>query len=188
MSRLQDKYIKEVKPKFKEELGIKNDLEIPRLQKIVINMGIGEAKDNQSVLDKAMLNLSGLSGQLAVVTRAKRSIANFKLSKGQTIGAMVSLRGERMYEFFDKLVSIVLPKVRDFRGVSEESFDQSGNYTLGLQEQLIFPEVNYKNIDKVRGMAISIITTAKDKQQGKRLLELLGMPFRKSLKGVVESK
>lgn len=180
MSRLQDKYIKEVMPKFKEELGIKNDLKIPRLQKIVINMGIGEAKDDQGVLDKAMLNLSDLSGQLAVVTRSKRSIANFKLSKGQTIGVMVSLRGERMYEFFDKLVNIVLPKVRDFRGVSEESFDQSGNYTLGLQEQLIFPEVNYKNIDKVRGMAISIITTAKDKQQGKRLLELFGMPFRKS--------
>jgi len=179
MSRLQDKYIKEIKPKLKEELEIKNDLALPRLEKIVINMGIGEAKDNQSVLDKALINLVALSGQRCVATYAKRSIANFKLVKGQIIGAMVTLRGERMYEFFDKFVNLVLPKVRDFRGVSEDSFDKFGNYTLGLKEQLIFPEVNYQNIDKVRGMAISVVTTAKDKQQGKRLLELLGMPFKK---------
>lgn len=179
MSRLQDKYIKEVKPLLKEELGIKNDLALPRLEKIVINMGIGEAKDNQSVLDKALINLAALSGQRCMATYAKRSIANFKLVKGQTIGAMATLRGDRMYEFFDKLVNLVLPKVRDFRGISEDSFDQLGNYTLGLKEQLIFPEVNYQNIDKVRGIAISIVTTAKDKQSGKRLLELLGMPFKK---------
>lgn len=180
MARLKDKFNLEVKPKLKEEFNIKNDLAVPRLEKVVLSVGVGEAKDNQEVLKKVMINLVALSGQKPVATLAKRSISNFKLVKGQTIGAMVTLRNDRMYEFLDKLISAVLPKVRDFRGVSTQSFDSKGNYTLGLREQLVFPEVDYRNIDKPRGLAVTIVTTARDVEQSKRLLELLGMPFRKS--------
>lgn len=179
MSRLKDKYQNEVKPKLKESFGIRNDLAVPTLEKVVINIGVGEAKDNPAILEKIMVNLSALSGQKPVITRAKTGVANFKLSKGQPIGLMVTLRGERMYQFLDKLISVVLPKVRDFRGVSSLSFDSQGNYSLGLKEQIIFPEVDFKNVDKIRGVGISITTSAKNKQQGKKLLELLGMPFKK---------
>ncbi len=179
MARLREKYVKEVLPKLQEEYGIKNQMAIPRLLKIVINMGVGEAKDNHSVIDKVLVNLSAISGQKPVVAKAKKSISNFKLAQGQPIGVVVTLRGERMYEFLDKLVTIVLPKVRDFRGVSDTSFDKQGNYTLGLKEQIIFPEVDYRNIDKVRGMEISIVSTSANMEQGKKLLELLGMPFKK---------
>lgn len=179
MVRLKTKYTDEVKLKLKEEFGITNALAVPKVEKIVINMGLSDAKDNQSVLEKAIDNLAHLAGQRAVPTYAKRSIANFKVVKGQTIGAMVTLRNNNMYDFLDKLINIVLPKVRDFRGVSDTAFDQFGNYTLGLNELLIFPEVDYRNVDKLRGLAISIVTTTNSKQQCKRLLELLGMPFEK---------
>lgn len=190
MSRLKDKYRNQVLPILKEEFGIKNAMAVPRLQKVVINIGVGEAKDNLAVMDRVLLHLANLSGQKAVVTRAKHSISNFKLSEGQSIGAMVTLRGERMYEFLDKLMAVVLPRVRDFRGVSERSFDRQGNYNLGIREQIIFPEIDYnsravlssadKNIDKIRGLEVTIVTTSKDLPQGKRLLELLGMPFKKT--------
>ncbi len=179
MTRLQDKYKNEIVPKLQEELGITNSMAIPQLDKIVISIAAGDVKDNAGSLDKLMVNLGALSGQKPVVTKAKQSVSNFKVSKGQSIGAMVTLRGKRMYEFLDKLISIVLPKVRDFRGISNTAFDGQGNYALGLREQIIFPEVDYKNVDKVRGLAVAIITTTNDKEVGKRLLELFGMPFRK---------
>lgn len=184
MSRLKDKYQKEVMPKLKEELGFKNNLAVTRLEKIIINVGIGEAKDNQALMDKIVENLGALSGQKPVVTKAKKSISGFKLAKGQAIGAKVTLRGERMYEFFDKLVSLVLPKVRDFRGIADTSFDNQGNFTLGLGEQAIFPEVSFQGngaIGRGKGLEITIVTTAKDKNEGKKLLELLGMPFKKGV-------
>lgn len=182
MNRLKEKYQKEILPKLKEELGIKNDLAAPKLLKIVVNVGAGDAKDNRAVLDKIMENLAALSGQRPVATRSKKSLAGFKLSKGQTIGAMVTLRGRRMYDFLDKLITIVLPKVRDFRGLPETAFDQQGNLTLGLKEQAIFPEVNFQENPggKVRGMEISVVTTASTRNIGKRLLELLGVPFKKN--------
>lgn len=179
MNRLKDKYIKEVQAKLQEELGWKNKLAVPALKKVVVSMGLGEAKDNAGVIEKARVYLTALAGQKPVVTVAKKSIASFKLSQGQPIGMMVTLRGMRMYAFLDKLINIVLPKVRDFRGVSSKSFDSHGNLNIGLKEQTIFPEVDYKTIDKTRGLAITITTSAKDKQQGKKLLEYLGMPFRK---------
>lgn len=179
-NRLKVKYLKEVKPKLKEELGIKNDLSLPEIKKIVVNMGIGEAKDNTSILDKAQINLAALTGQQVVITKAKKSISSFKLVQGAPIGLMTTLRGEKMYAFLDKLINIVLPKVRDFRGLSDQSFDTQGNFNLGLRELTIFPEVDYKNVDKTRGMQITITTSAQDKQQGKKLLELLGVPFKKS--------
>lgn len=179
MSRLKKKYNDEVALKLKEELGFRNIMAIPRLLKIVISVGLAEAKDDKGILDKVSSYLSSLAGQKPVTTYAKKSIAGFKVSAGQPVGMMVTLRGEKMYEFADKLFNIVLPKVRDFRGVGTNSFDNSGNFTLGLKEQLIFPEVDYKSIDKVRGMAITIATTAKSKEVGRRLLELLGMPFKK---------
>ncbi|MBI4036412.1 50S ribosomal protein L5 [Candidatus Daviesbacteria bacterium] len=178
MSRLKDKYLKEVLPKLMTELSLKNIWAVPRLGKVVINVGLGEAKDNQGILEKVSSYLTALSGQKPRITSAKRSIANFKLSKGQPIGLMVTLRGDKMYSFLDKLFNIVLPKLRDFRGISADSFDSSGNFTLGLKEQLIFPEVDYKTIDKIRGLAVTIVTSGK-KEEGKRLLELLGMPFKK---------
>lgn len=181
--RLMDKYQKEVKPVVKEEFGIKNEMAIPKLQKIIINIGAGDAKDNAAVADKLRDNLAALAGQKPKVTRAKKSIAGFKLGEGQTVGMMVTLRGDKMYEFFDKLVTIVLPKVRDFRGVPETAFDNQGNYNLGLKEQTIFAEVPFQptvSEGKQRGLEITIVTTAQNKQQGRRLLELLGMPFRKS--------
>lgn len=178
MIRLKEKYSNEVLPKLQEEFSIKNKLSVPRLQKVVVSVGLGEAKDTPAVLDKVKVYLSALTGQAPMVTHAKKSISTFKLSKGQTIGMMVTLRGDKMYSFFDKLVTIVLPKVRDFRGVSDRSFDLSGNLNLGFREQAIFPEVDYKTIDRVRGMAVTIVTSAKDRQRSKKLLELLGMPFR----------
>lgn len=179
MNQIKQKYQEEVNGKLKEEFGILNLMAIPRLNKIVINMGIGEAKDNEGILEKAKVNLVAIAGQRPVVTKAKKSISAFKLTKNAPIGLMVTLRGDKMYAFFDKLVNIVLPKVRDFRGVPDTAFDGQGNYNLGLREQLIFPEVDYKNIDRARGLQITVNTTAQNKEQGKRLLELLGMPFKK---------
>lgn len=180
MLRLKDKYMNDVQPKLKTELGLKNNLSVPRLKKVTISIGLGEAKEDKGVLDKVALYLSALSGQKPVVTLAKKSIAGFKLGVGDPVGMMVTLRGTKMYDFLDKLFNISLPKVRDFRGVPVSSFDQNGNYTLGLKEQLIFPEVDYKTIDKVRGLALTITTTAGNKEEGRKLLEYLGMPFRKT--------
>lgn len=179
MNRLKEKYMNEVQQKLLVELNLKNKLAIPKLKKIVISIGLGEAKDNAGVLEKAKVYLTALSGQTPVVTLAKKSISTFKLTKGQPIGMMVTLRGNRMYTLLDKLINVVLPKVRDFRGISSNSFDNSGNLNIGLKEQTIFPEVDYKTIDRTRGMAVTITTTAKNKEEGKKLLEHLGVPFRK---------
>jgi len=173
------KYNEEVKPKMIEEFGMKNELSIPRITKIVINVGVGEAKDNAAVLEAVKTNVASISGQLPMVTKAKKSISAFKLVQGQPIGVMVTLRSERMYAFLDKLINAVLPKVRDFRGVPGHAFDGQGNYNLGLREQIIFPEVDYKTANLTRGLQITIATTAKTKEQGYRLLELFGMPFAK---------
>lgn len=181
MQRLKEKYLKEVREKLQQELGLKNKLAVPSVEKIVISIGLGEAKDNSGVLDKVKIYLSQLAGQNPVVTKAKKSIASFKVAKGQPIGMMVTLRSDKMYAFLDKLVSVVLPKVRDFRGISANSFDQNGNLNIGLKEQTIFPEVDYKSVDKTRGLAVTITTTAKSKQEGKKLLEYLGMPFKGDL-------
>lgn len=178
MNRLKDKYLKEVQSKLQQELGLKNKLAVPRVSKIVISMGLGEAKDDQSVLEKVKVYLGALAGQVPVKTVAKKSIASFKVSKGQPVGMMVTLHGEKMYAFLDKLISVVLPKVRDFQGVSASSFDNFGNLNIGLKEQIIFPEVDYKLVDKTRGLAVTITTTAKNKEEGRKLLEYLGMPFR----------
>lgn len=180
MAILKDKYTNEVKSKLREEFGLSNALAVPKIRKVVINMGISEAKDNAGILDKTSINIAAITGQKPVITRAKKSISAFKLTVGAPIGLMVTLRGEKMYAFLEKLLNVVLPKVRDFRGVSEGSFDGQGNFNLGLRELGIFPEVNYANIDKTRGLQITINTTARTKEQGKRLLELMGMPFKKS--------
>lgn len=177
-NRLKDKYLDETAPKLQQELGINNRLAVPRLSKIVISMGLGEAKDDQGILEKVKVYLASLAGQTPVKTLAKKSIAAFKVGKGQPVGLMVTLRGEKMYAFLDKLINLVLPKVRDFRGISLDSFDNQGNLNIGLREQTIFPEVDYKLIDKVRGLAVTITTTAKNKEAGKKLLEYLGIPFR----------
>lgn len=171
--------MEEVIPKIMEENGIKNKLAVSKLVKVVISVGVGEAKEDKSLLNNVIAYVGALAGQKPVITLAKKSIASFKLSAGAPVGVMVTLRGERMYAFVDKLFSTVLPKVRDFRGISDLSFDSQGNFNLGLYEQLIFPEVDYKTVDKIRGMAITIVTTADNKEKGKRLLELLGMPFKK---------
>ena len=176
--RLKDKYTQEVQKKLQEEFGLKNKMAVPKLAKVVISMGLGEAKDNAGILEKAKVSMTALAGQTPVVTRAKVSIASFKVSVGQPIGMMVTLRGDKMYAFLDKLINIVFPKVRDFRGISDRSFDNFGNLNIGLREQTIFPEVDYKSVDKVRGLAVTIATTAKNKEQGKKLLEYLGMPFK----------
>lgn len=181
MNRLKDKYINEVLPKMQQELGLKNKLAIPHVEKIVISIGLGEAKENYSVLEKTKVYLKVLAGQTPVITHAKKSISTFKVTQGQPIGIMVTLRGDRMYAFLDKLISVALPKVRDFRGISQKSFDNSGNLNIGLKEQTIFPEVDYKTIDKTRGLAVTITTTAKSREAGKKLLEYLGMPFRKEV-------
>lgn len=178
MNRLQEKYMNEVVKKLSEEMGFKNKMAVPKVDKIVISIGLGEAKENAGVIDKAKVYLTALAGQAPVVTLAKKSIASFKVAQGQPIGMMVTLRGVRMYAFLDKFVSVVLPKVRDFKGISDKSFDSFGNLNIGLREQTIFPEVDYKTIDKTRGLAITITTTAKNKEEGKKLLEYLGMPFR----------
>lgn len=185
MSRLKDKYQKEILPKLKEEFGIKNNFAVPILKKIVINVGMGDAKDNKEIASKVLENLTALTGQKPIITVAKQSIAGFKLGEGNPIGAMVTIRKTRMYDFLDKLISIVLPKVRDFRGVPNTSFDSRGNYTLGLPEQAIFPEVNFQAAvagSKIRGLEISIVANAKNMEQGKALLTMLGMPFKKESK------
>ena len=176
--RLRSRFEKEVAPALLKELELKNPMAVPRLHKIVVNMGVGEATQNAKVLDPAVNELGLITGQKPVVTRAKKSIAAFKVRAGQSIGAMVTLRGDRMYEFFDRLVNIVLPRVRDFRGVSTKSFDGRGNYTLGLHDQLIFPEISYEKVDKLKGMNVTIVTTAANDNQARTLLKHLGMPFR----------
>jgi len=176
--RLRSKFEKEVAPALLKELELKNPMAVPRLHKIVVNMGVGEATQNAKVLDPAVNELGQITGQKPVVTRAKKSIAAFKVRQGQSIGAMVTLRGDRMYEFFDRLVNIVLPRVRDFRGVSSKSFDGRGNYTIGLHDQLIFPEISYEKVDKLKGMNVTIVTTAQNDNQARSLLKHMGMPFR----------
>jgi large subunit ribosomal protein L5 len=178
MARLRDKYKNEIAPALAKEFAIKNPMAIPRLEKIVVNMGLGEASGNSKILDVATDELKSITGQKPVITKAKKSIAAFKLRQGMNIGAMVTLRGERMYEFLDRLISVALPRVRDFRGVSAKAFDGRGNYTLGVREQLIFPEIDFNKVDKTRGMNISIVTTAGNDDQARSLLSALGMPFR----------
>jgi len=177
MSRLKERYRKEVVPSLMELHGYRNVMEVPRLDKVVVSIGVGEAVQNAKALESAEKDLPVIAGQHPVITRAKRSIANFKLRTGMAIGLKVTLRKERMYEFVDKLVNIVLPRIREFPGVSRNSFDGRGNYTLGFREQTVFPEIDYDKIDKVRGLEVSIITTAKTDEEGRHLLELLGMPF-----------
>ena len=176
--RLRARFEKEVAPALLKELELKNPMAVPRLHKIVVNMGVGEATQNAKVLDPAVNELGQITGQKPVVTRSKKSIAAFKVRQGQSIGAMVTLRGDRMYEFFDRLVSIVLPRVRDFKGVSTKSFDGRGNYTIGLHDQLIFPEISYEKVDKQKGMNVTIVTTAPNDSQARSLLKHMGMPFR----------
>ena len=176
--RLRARFEKEVAPVLLKELELKNVMAVPRLHKIVVNMGVGEATQNAKVLDPAATELGQITGQKPVITKAKKSIAAFKVRAGQSIGAMDTLRGDRMYEFFDRLVNIVLPRVRDFRGVSTKSFDGRGNYTLGLHDQLIFPEIDYAKVDKLKGMNVTIVTTAANDNQARTLLKHLGMPFR----------
>jgi large subunit ribosomal protein L5 len=176
--RLRTRFEKEVAPTLLKELELKNSMAVPRLNKIVVNMGVGEATQNAKVLDPAVNELGQITGQKPVVTRARKSIAAFKVREGQAIGAMVTLRGDRMYEFFDRLVSVVLPRVRDFRGVSTKSFDGRGNYTLGLHDQLIFPEIQYEKVNNQKGMNVTIVTTAANDNQARSLLKHLGMPFR----------
>ena len=180
MARLKDKYRAEVAPALKQHFQYKNVMEIPRLEKIVINMGLGDCKDNAKALEVAVAELATISGQKPLVTKAKKSIANFKLRAGMNVGAKVTLRGDRMYEFADKLVSIVLPRVRDFRGVSAKAFDGRGNYSLGVREQLIFPEIEYDKVEKIRGMEMIFVTTAKTDEEARELLRLLGMPFQQA--------
>jgi len=176
--RLRARFEKEVAVALMKELELKNSMAVPRLNKIVVNMGVGEATQNAKLIDPAVNELGQITGQRPVITRAKKSIAAFKVREGMPIGAMVTLRGDRMYEFFDRLVSIVLPRVRDFRGVSTKSFDGRGNYTLGLHDQLIFPEIDYAKVDKLKGMNVTIVTTARSDDQARTLLKHLGMPFR----------
>jgi len=178
MARLKEKFDKEIAPALMKEFGMSNPMAVPHLHKIVVNMGVGEATQNAKVLDPAVADLNAITGQKAVITRAKKSIAAFKVRENMPIGAMVTLRGDRMYEFLDRLVNTALPRVRDFRGVSTKSFDGRGNYTLGLKDQLVFPEIDYAKVDKLKGMNITIVTTAQDDNQARSLLKHLGMPFR----------
>jgi large subunit ribosomal protein L5 len=178
MSRLRERYQKEIVPALAKEYSYKNVMAIPKLEKIVINIGMGEAIQNSKLLDAAVDELSLIAGQRPVITRAKKSIASFKLRKGMTIGCMITLRGERMYEFLDRMVSVALPRVRDFRGLSTKSFDGRGNYTIGLRDQLIFPEIDYAKVNKIKGMNITLATTAKTDDEARTLLRLLGIPFR----------
>ena len=177
MARLKDKYLTEVVPALQQKFNYKNVMEIPRLEKIVLNMGLGDCKDNAKSMEVAVSELTIISGQKPLVTKAKKSIANFKVRAGMNVGAKVTLRGDRMYEFSDKLFSIVLPRVRDFRGVSPKAFDGRGNYALGVREQLIFPEIDYDKVEKIRGMEMIFVTTAKTDEEANALLSLMGMPF-----------
>lgn len=179
MARLKELYNKELAPQLMKELQLANAMEVPRVEKVVINMGLGEAIQNIKVLESAVEELSKITGQKAVITRAKRSIASFKLREGMPIGCMVTLRRERAYEFIDRLINVALPRVRDFKGVSPKGFDGRGNYTLGIREQLIFPEIDIEKIDKVKGLNVTIVTTARTDEEGRALLAALGMPFRK---------
>jgi large subunit ribosomal protein L5 len=178
MTRLKEIYLRDVVPELKKKFGYQNIMEVPRLDKITLNMGLGEAVQNVKILDSATEEMSLVAGQKAVITKARRSIATFKLREGMPIGVMVTLRRDRMYEFLDKLVNIALPRVRDFRGISGKAFDGRGNYAVGIREQIIFPEINFDKIDKIKGLNIAIVTTAKTDEEGKELLRLLGMPFR----------
>ncbi len=177
--RLVEKYKGEVAPKLKKDLSLKSVSQVPKLEKIIVNMGLGEAISNNKILDSAREEIEAITGQKPVVTKARKSISNFKLREGMPIGAMVTLRRARMWEFFDRLVSVALPRVRDFKGVPDKAFDGRGNYTLGVKEQIIFPEIDYDRVDKVRGMNISFVTSAKNDEHGKALLAALGMPFRR---------
>ena len=183
MSRLKEQYQNEIVDAMIKKFGYKNIMEVPKLDKVVVNMGVGEAKENAKILDAAMKDMETITGQKAVPTRAKNSIANFKLREGMPVGAMVTLRGERMYDFLQKLICVVLPRIRDFRGISAKSFDGRGNYTLGLKEQSLFPEITYEEVDLVKGMNVSVITTANTDDEARELLRLLGMPFKGVAKG-----
>jgi large subunit ribosomal protein L5 len=178
-SRLKEKYQKEVMPALQKEFDYNNPMQVPSVHKVVVNIGMGEAIQNAKAMDAAVSDLASITGQRPVITRAKRSVAAFKLREGMQIGCMVTLRGDRMYYFLDKLINVALPRLRDFQGVSPEAFDGRGNYTLGLREQLVFPEIDYDKVDKVRGMEVSIVTTARTDEEGRRLLSLMGMPFKK---------
>ena len=180
MARLKNMYNEEIAPTLKERFGIENPMRVPRLEKIVVNMGVGEAVQNSRALDGAMENLARITGQKAQLRRARKSIAGFKIREGMPVGARVTLRGERMWEFLDRLISVALPRVRDFRGVSPNSFDGHGNYALGLREQLIFPEISYDAIDATRGLDVAVVTTTESDEEARELLRLLGMPFRES--------
>jgi large subunit ribosomal protein L5 len=178
-SRLKEKYQQEVVPALQKEFNYKNPMQVPGVHKVVVNIGMGEVIQNAKAMDAAVSDLATITGQRPVITRAKRSVAAFKLREGMQIGCMVTLRGDRMYQFLDKLMNVALPRLRDFQGVSPEAFDGRGNYTLGLREQLVFPEIDYDKVDKVRGMEVSIVTTARTDEEGRRLLKLMGMPFKK---------
>jgi large subunit ribosomal protein L5 len=180
MARLKDRYDEEIAPSLKERFGIENPMRIPRLEKIVVNMGVGEASQNSRALDGAMEDLAKITGQKAQMRRARKSIAGFKIREGMPVGARVTLRGERMWEFLDRLVSVALPRVRDFRGINPNAFDGHGNYALGLREQLIFPEISYDAIDTTRGLDVAVVTTTESVEEARELLRLLGMPFRDS--------
>jgi len=180
MTRMKDKYGKEVVPALRKEFGYKNVMAVPRITKVVVNMGLGEGTQNAKIVDTGAEELGKITGQRATIRRATKSISQFKLRKGLPIGAMVTLRGERMYEFLDRLISVALPRVRDFRGVSPKGFDGRGNFTMGLRDQLMFPEIDYLKVDKARGMNVSVVTTAKTNEEARRLLQLMGMPFRQS--------
>ncbi|MEO8484132.1 MAG: 50S ribosomal protein L5 [Acidobacteriota bacterium] len=180
MNRLRERYIADVMPVLQKEFGYKNVMAVPKITKVVVNMGLGEGTQNAKIVETGAEELSKITGQKAAVTRSKKAIAQFKLRKGMPVGAMVTLRGERMFEFLDRLIAIALPRVRDFRGVSPRGFDGRGNFTLGLRDQLLFPEIDYLKVDKARGMNISVITTAKTDEEARRLLQLIGMPFRQN--------
>jgi large subunit ribosomal protein L5 len=178
-SRLKEKYRQEVVPALRKEFNYKNPMQVPGVHKVVVNIGMGEVIQNAKAMDAAVADLATITGQRPVITRAKRSVAAFKLREGMQIGCMVTLRGDNMFQFLDKLLNVALPRLRDFQGVSAEAFDGRGNYTLGLREQLVFPEIDYDKVDKVRGMEVSIVTTARTDEEGRRLLKLMGMPFKK---------
>ena len=180
MSRLKDRYVKDVVPALTKEFGYTNLMAVPKVTKVVVNMGLGEGTQNGKIVETGAEELGKITGQKAAITRAKKSIAQFKVRENMPIGAMVTLRGQRMYEFLDRLIAVALPRVRDFRGISPKGFDGRGNYTLGLRDQLIFPEIDYMKVDKNRGMNISVVTTAKTNEEARRLLQLLGMPFRQN--------
>lgn len=176
---LKERYLNEIVPALEKSLNFSNTMQVPRISKVVVNIGLGEALDNAKAIDAATSDMTQITGQKPVVTKARKSIANFKLREGRAIGVRVTLRGDRMWAFLDRLMNIALPRVRDFRGISPNAFDGRGNYTLGLREQLVFPEIDYDKIDKIRGMEISIVTTARTDEEGRQLLQMLGMPFRK---------